>query len=135
MADLQKASSFFAGPVVKTVLVAGASGGGFVFVSDFFLARQFKDDAGEDTENAEYMRAGVQGVGGLVLAGMLAKWGQHDMAVGVGIGAVVGAARHIAIAGDLTTKLDEWFPESDAAPAAPAADPAAHGIRSISRSY
>lgn len=119
--DLQKQSSFFSGPVVKTVLVAGASGGAYVFVSDFFLGRYFKnpDDAtgdlvpGEDSPNAEYMRAGAQALGGLALAGLLSRYNK-DAAVGVGIGAIVGAARHIAIKQDFEKNLEDAFPETPA---------------------
>lgn len=98
--------------VVKSVAVAGISGGAYVFVSDFFLDRYFKDDAGVDQENAELMRAGVQAVGGLALAGVVLRWSKMA-AVGIAIGAMLGAARHLFTQWDLSSTLDEWFPEDN----------------------
>lgn len=112
MADLQHAKSFFKMDVVKTAAVAGGAGGAYVFISDFFLDRYFKDDSGEDQENAELMRAGVQAVGGLALAGIVSKWSKAA-AVGIAVGAVLGAVRHLFTYWDFSSTLDEWFPEED----------------------
>ena len=110
MSDLQKAKSFFKMDVVKTAAVAGAAGGTFVFVSDFWLDRYFKDDNGDDQKNAELMRAGVQAVGGLALAGLVARWSK-TAAVGIAVGAILGAVRHVFREWDFTATLNEWFPE------------------------
>lgn len=114
MADgsIEKAQSYFKMETVKKVAIAGAAGGTFVFVSDFFLDRMFKDDAGADQENAELMRAGAQAVGGLALAGIVARWNKIA-AAGIAIGALLGAVRHLFKQWDFSATLDEWFPEND----------------------
>lgn len=111
--SMEKAGSYFKAETVKKVAVAGITGGLFVFVSDFFLDRYFKEgETDVDQENAEMMRAGAQAIGGLALAGVVARWNK-TAAAGIAIGALLGAARHLFKQWDLTKTLNEWFPEDD----------------------